>query len=753
MMLSEKTRMETIAMKYLTSAEYDFVMNKYHDTAKPFNRFDRFVRRDELFDPTSGDSAEEIYAALEELFKQKDQYPRPVHKALATRYVLENTRILTDPRDMFPLVNMIDAPVNRVFVGGYRREVLSEKLSQVNAQRIRYEKEGAVTIWPDYSHTVPDFERLFSLGFVGILAESEKARVSHASDESKEAFFEGIRITYEGVLSLVRRLALLAEKTVGCEKMEKALTSLLKGAPSTFYEALLLTYIYFMVSEHMEYLQVRSLSHFDRLLYPFWKRDLENGVHEAELRRTLAFFLLQYASIDNYWNQPVFLGGEKIDGTTQINPLSYAFLTVYDELGIFNPKVQIKLSKSAPKDFVLKALDMIRRGHNSIVFVVDETVRRSLERTGVSKEDACRANITGCYEYSAESAFEAAMNYLNLLKPLEFLLHGGKDGVSGRETGYPTPKIEELTSFEILFEEYKKQCALFVDRVVEIVNTYENIFDEMCPTSLLSATYASCLEKGKDAIVGGAKYNGSCIMFGFIADAVDSLTMLKKYVYDRREISLSAFVSMLDADYEGNEKWRLRLLADRDKYGNNKDLPDGIAKELTAFLSACLEGRPNAPRREGRWGAGFHVARMSYTQAPMTLASPNGRRRGEELSKNGSPSMGQNREGATAAILSATKIDASSFSSDYALDLGLLPSAVKGEDGLEAMYALLRTFADRGGHALHINVFDADTLRDAQSHPEKYRDLQIRVCGWNVLWNDIVKAEQDGFIRQAEALV
>ena len=115
--------------------------------------------------------------------------------------------------------------------------------------------------------------------------------------------------------------------------------------------------------------------------------------------------------------------------------------------------------------------------------------------------------------------------------------------------------------------------------------------------------------------------------------------------------------------------------------------------------------------------------------------------------------MGQNREGATAAILSITKIDASSFAGDAALDLGLLPSAVKGDDGLSAMYGLLMTFVKRGGHALHINVFDAETLREAQKNPEKYQDLQIRVCGWNVLWNNIEKKEQDGFIRQAESLV
>ena len=144
---------------------------------------------------------------------------------------------------------------------------------------------------------------------------------------------------------------------------------------------------------------------------------------------------------------------------------------------------------------------------------------------------------------------------------------------------------------------------------------------------------------------------------------------------------------------------------------------------------------------------------MCYDQGDLTAASPDGRKKGEELSKNLSASMGQNREGATAAILSVTKIDATEYTGDACLDLGLLPSAVKGDDGLDAMYGLLKTFVDRGGHALQINVFNADTLRDAQAHPEKYQDLQIRVCGWNVLWNNINKKEQDGFIKQAENLI
>ena len=112
-----------------------------------------------------------------------------------------------------------------------------------------------------------------------------------------------------------------------------------------------------------------------------------------------------------------------------------------------------------------------------------------------------------------------------------------------------------------------------------------------------------------------------------------------------------------------------------------------------------------------------------------------------------------NREGATAAILSITKIDATAFTSDACLDLGLLPSSARGDDGLEAMYGLLRTFCHRGGHALHINVFDSETLRNAQKNPGKYSDLQIRVSGWNVLWNNLCREEQESYIRQAESLI
>ncbi len=734
-------------MEYIRPNDYDYIIKKYNG--------ERFARCDELFSEASGMAPDLLLSGL----KVNDEFyaaqSRPVRKARAMEFVLKNTRISCDARDRFPAINMIDRPLNFLF-WAWRSELFGEIIPEVEAVRFDMEKKGIATCWPDFDHSVPDWDRLFSLGFKGILDESEKARISLQEKapltDEQTAFFDGIKITYEAIIEFLGRLSARAEAE-GQERMALAFSNLQKAAPTTFYEALLFDYIYFMLSEHIDALQVRSLCNFDRLLYPLYKSDLESGVTETELRTDLAYFFMQFTSMNNYWNQPVFLGGCKEDESTEINELSYMFLDVYDKMGIFNPKVQIKIADSTPKDIILKALDMIRRGNNSIVFVSDATIRKALMRSGATAEQARLCNVKGCYEYSVQGSYGTGMNYVNLLKPLEYAMHEGKDAVSGEFSGNASPSIESYTTFEGLYNEYKRQLKNVIDRVIDTVNSFEDYLYTVNPLSMLSATYSSCLESGRDAIGGGSISNGSNMMFGYVANLADSFSNIKKYVFDEKRLTLKELRDMIDKNFEGNEKWQQIFRADRNKFGNNKDIPDAFAKDIVDFLAVNTCGRPNSKLRGGKWTCGFHNARMSYTQGYVTAASADGRSFGEELSKNMSAQIGMNREGATAAILSTTKIDATAFPGDACLDLGLLPSAVKGEDGLDAMYGLLMTFINRGGHAMHINVFDAETLRDAQKHPEKYQDLQIRVSGWNVLFNNINKEEQDGFIRQAEGLI
>lgn len=740
-------------MEYINNESYEYISNKYHDSSKPFNSFIRFIRRDENFSESTGMDGEKIKEEILLRDNSISHMPHPIRKAMALSFVLENTRISCDSRDLFPAINMIDRPLNSTIIQKWRNEIFGQLIPKTESKRSQLESDGIVTIWPDYDHSVPNWDRIFALGFHGLLDESEKIRSSKKLTDEEDAFFEGIKITYTAIIDFIGRLSALAKDTKGSEKMANALENIKSNPPKTFYEAILVDYLYFMISEHIEGLQVRSLSNFDRVFYPFYKNDIENGISEKELRTDLAYFFMQFTSIGNYWNQPVYLGGCKEDESTEINELSYVFLDVYDKMKIYNPKIQIKIAPSTPKEFILKALDMIRRGNNSIVFVSDSTIRKALMRAGATHEQARTCDVKGCYEYSVQESYGCGMNYLNLLKPLEYALHQGCDGVTGIFALHKSPELKSYDTFEKLYDEYKKQLCSVIDATMDTVNCFEDYLSYINPQSLLSATFHSCLEKAKDAIGGGGVCNGSSMQFGFVADLADSLAIIKKYVYDKKHFTLQELTEFMDKNFDGCEIIRKKFLADSDKYGNNKDLPDTFVKDITAFVANYVCGKPNAKKRGGKWNIGFHVARMSYVQGEKTASTANGRLLGEELSKNCSASMGQNREGATAAILSTTKIDATAFTGDACLDLGLLPSAVSGDDGLEAMYGLLMTFVNRGGHALHINVFDAETLKNAQLNPDKYKDLQIRVCGWNVLWNNINKTEQDGFIRQAESLI
>lgn len=735
-------------MKYLKNEDYEYIKNKHHNADKPYNNFERFISNEEIFDKNTGLSPDAVIDGIWENDKKYENLSHTIRKARAFEYVLDNTMILCDKRDKFPAICSIDRPLNKTIINEWKKEVITEIIPETEKKRSDCEAQGIVTIWYDYDHSVPNWERLFEFGFKGILEfalnrKSEMSKERTLTNEEND-FFDSIEIEYKAIIKFINRLADNSDEN---QKLKDALLFISENPPKTFYHCLLMSYLYFILLEHIEGMQARSLGNFDRIFYPYYKADMERGIEREELKSDLAYYIMQFAVIDNYWGQPVYFGGTKKNGETEINELSYDFFDVYDEMGVYNPKLQIKLSESTPKKFVLKALDMIRRGNNSIVFVCEETITKSLISHGTPAEEARLCNITGCYEYSVREEVPVAMVYLNLLKPLEYAMRGGKDGMSGKIAGLET--LTEFNSFDDFYKTYLKQLGYCIDNVYNIVDEMMKYNSYINPQPMLSATFAKALEKGVDVFDGGAMVD-CAIMFGFIANIADSLTSIKELVFDKKEYTMDELRGILDKNFEGYEDLQKRILDDMEHFGNNCDTPDGFAVEISDFIVDYIGDRKN--KFGNRWGCGFHVARQSYDQGFRTAASPDGRLKGEELSKNVSPSMGRNKKGPTAAILSATKLKASTFSSDACLDLGIHPTAVKGNDGLEAMYAMLMTFKNRGGHAMHINVMDAETLRKAQKNPEKYKDLQIRVCGWNALFNNINKPEQDEFIRQAEAL-
>jgi len=738
-------------MEYIKDRDLSYILNKYHDASAPWTGMGRFRPANAPFEPETGKDPDEILEMILAQDAALSELPRPIRKARALVLVLENTRIAADPRDPYPAIQCIDRPLTKTLVN--KRVVAHRIAPEAEEARRALEKSGAATIWLDYDHSVPVWERISSLGFSGLLEGVKEAKEQHRAagtlTAEATALFDSVILAYEGILCFIDRLADNAEKTAGCERQAAALCKLRSGTPDTLYEALLLSYLYFMISEHIDHMQVRSLGQMDKLFRPYFEGDLARGVSEEALRREWAYYFLQFSAIGNYWNQPMFLGGNDEKEQTEICPLSYLILDVYDKMGIYSPKIQIKYNKETPDALLQKALDMIRRGHNSIVFVSDARVRRVLMQEGADADAARTANIRGCYEFDIAGGMNMGMNYVNLLKPLEYAMHEGLDGRTGAPDGLPCPA--EFDSFEAFLAEYKRQLKNLLQKVMSLTNTLDCLLTEINPTLLLTATSRTALERAKDPLAGGAATNNSCINLGGTATVTDSLCAIRQLVFERKEMTLQELRSVLDSNFEGQELLRRRLLAGEEKFGNGRERPDALALDILTFAAETVNATPNAATRGGRWHMGTHVARQIFDQGAKSIATPDGRLAFAEYSKNLSPVLGQAKSGVTAAILSVVKFPTEVIASDDCLDAAFHPSTVRGAGGLTAMLGLLRTFDALGGHAIHFNIFDTKILHDAQEHPERYEDLQIRVSGWNALFNHMEKAEQDSYIRQAEA--
>ena len=210
-------------MQYIKDSNYEYIKNKYHDASKPWDGHHRFIRKDDLFSADSGMFPDDILAGITENDVLYAKLSHPIRKARALEYVLKNTRISCDPHDIFPAINMIDRPLRKPLIEKWQKEIFTDLIPEVGKKRSQLEKDGIVTMWLDFDHSVPIWDRVFSLGFEGILRESEAARAGRELTPEQEDFFEGIRITYEGVLVFLDRLYELASQTPGSEKMAAAL--------------------------------------------------------------------------------------------------------------------------------------------------------------------------------------------------------------------------------------------------------------------------------------------------------------------------------------------------------------------------------------------------------------------------------------------------------------------------------------------------------------------------------------------------
>lgn len=734
-----------------------FIENKYHMTNEPFNPYNRMAYHGYDYDVSTGMGDDEIKAGLKNLYEKIKDLPHPVAKAYAVKYTLDNTRIDVNEHDYFVGFYSVNRLASAIGQWKWYGEVFDKVIPKTKALIDDMNNSGAVTVWPDFDHVVPDWNSLLTLGFSGIIERVKSYRQKHAeggtlADEAA-AYFDGMEITYRAVIDVIDRLYkyALTQNHGKAKRIADCLKHIRDGAPTNIYEAMQLIYIYFMVSECFDGYQVRSLGNgLDGSLYPFYENDLKNGTFTRdEIGELIGYFLMQWSAIGNFWGQPFYMGGTDTNGGTKYNDLSADILDVYDRLGIYNPKIQIKVNENTPDKILFKVFDMIRRGHSSFVFCCEPGMVRAVMSYGASYEEALNMDIRGCYETGVRAdEVSTAAGYVNALKPIEYVFSNGFDKRLAKQFGLKTGELGELKTFDIFYNAVLKQWENLIEMTVGVSDSYEKHLGTINPSNMYSATVERSLERGRDAYQSGVKFNNSAILNCGFASLVDSVMTVKEFVYDKKEVSLAELKNALDNNWKGYETLHTKIRKSCHKYGNSDTTADVYSQAMAAYFAMKVNNRPNA--RGGVYKAIMHSAMQFIEQGKLTSATPDGRYDGDEISKNASPSVGMDKNGVTALINSALCVKPYIYPESFCLDIMLHPTAVEGDGGLGIMKALLFAYMNGGGMSIQFNVFSTDTLKDAQKNPQKYQNLQVRVCGWNVLWNNLSEKEQNSYIARAE---
>ncbi len=671
-----------------------------------------------------------------------------VIKAKTFEYILNNGQLALDLEDMFS-----DKLNGRYIISAqrsrWRNAVYKNYLSKEREDADTALELGAYDTIPDFGHTSPNSKALLELGFSGLTDRIKTTRQNKACLTKEQVdFYDSCEIVLNAMIGVTHRMA--AEiKEYDCDRYI-CLENIANGKPQNIYEALQLLLIYFFMHEYIADTRLRTLGRLDILLYPFYKNDIENGTFtKTEIEEIFRYFLIKIWSAKVPYDLPFMLGGADENGDEVTNELSFLIVDIYNELNIHSPKIHIRVSDKTPEGFIKKVLDCIRGGNSSFLFVNEAVAVRSLEKVGISEEDAKNFILIGCYEPAVNGVEIGCTGNasVNMAKAVEFVFTGGKDFKTGKRISLETKQPESFEEFLSLVKEHIRYMA---EKAMEFVCKVETHYYFINPDPILSAMYDNCVERGIDAYNYGAKYNNSSVNFACIASLTDSVMAIKKLVYEEKLLTFKELGEVLFSNWDKNLDLRNTASKLSGKYGNADKETDLIVRDFSKYAADLVNNKKNS--RGGVFKAGLYSIDSCFKYGEATMATPDGRLAGTPLSKNLSAVSAMDKNGITGLINSVTEIDHSDFSNGSVLDVMLHPTAVSGDDGLDAMLGLLKAYFASNGFAMHGNVFDSSVLRKAQKEPEKYSTLQVRLCGWNVYFNDLTKEEQEEFIKQSDNL-
>lgn len=535
-------------------------------------------------------------------------------------------------------------------------------------------------------------------------------------------------------------------------------------APETVHEALQhYWFIHLGVVTELNPWDSFNPGRLDQNLYPFYKKEIEEGTTTKEkVYETLQSFWVKF---NNHPSPPkvgvtaqesntytdfclINVGGVKEDGSDGVNEMSYIILDVIQEMRLLQPSSMIQVSKKNPDRFIRQAVEIIKTGFGQpSVFNTDAIVQEML-RAGKSVTDARNGGCSGCVETGAFGTEAYILTgYFNLPKILEITLNDGLDKRTGKQLGPHTGKATDFKTYEELFAAFKTQVGHFMNIKLMGNNIIERIFMRNMPVPFLSILIDDCVAVGKDYMCGGARYNSSYIQGVGLGSITDILTSLRYNVFDKKKMTMEELMKALDDDFKGHEELQYQLVYNTPKYGNDDDYADEQEVEVFNMYYDAIAGR-KSPR-----GADYRVNMLPTTChvyfGKVTGATPDGRNAWKVLSEGISPVQGADTNGPTAVIRSAAKIDHIKTGGTL-LNQKFTPSLLSTDEGCYNLVHLIRAYFRMDGHHIQFNVVNADTLRDAQKHPENYRDLIVRVAGYSDYFNDLGEDLQNEIICRTE---
>lgn len=611
---------------------------------------------------------------------------------------------------------------------------------------------GEKSLCSSISHLTVDFETVLTCGVNAIKRKAEASYKSYKGTE-KEAFAKSCLNALDAFAHWHNRyLDALKERPEYQANYEN-----LKRVPfepaTNFYEAvqsLWFTFAFIRLCGNWP-----GIGRIDWLLGDYLKKDLENGTLSLnEAREILAHFFIKgcewvngqfIGSGDAQHYQNIVLAGMDENGNEVTNEVTYLVLDILEELGISDFPTTVRLNSNTDEKLLRRVAEVMRYGGGILAVYNEDLIINALVKDGYDEREARKFANDGCWEVQVPGKTFFIYSPFDSLQILQQKTLCGYDG------------SVDFANFEELYRQYVLDLhdrveAIFLDRQKKFDNsgvpTKDWRWAEQPPCTVVSLFEQGCMEKGLSYLEGGPIYNVNSPHIGGLADTVNSLYAIKKIVYDEKKLTLPELLSILKNNWEGEESLRQFVLNRYTYYGNDNDEVDEIASRLLSdFADICTSFNGKCGYR---FPAGVSTFGRQLEWSPKRLASPHGRRQGEVLAANASPTPNTDKEGATAIIRSYCKADLSKLATGAALDIKLLPSSVESEDGLQALIALMRGFVSLGGFFMQPDVVDAALLREAQEHPENYQTLSVRVSGWNARFVTLNKEWQDMVIEQNE---